>query len=496
MDGRQTWSQALARAWPLMAGLALVAALIGPDPRTAGVFLGAFAFTWWLVPYVALVAQRFGAIALPGGRAVNKQIRPLLGGVAVYLSLAVALATLAIGGDSKALGLGLGMTLMVFLGGADDVHHVRPRIKILVQVAAALCLWFGGFRLPAIAVPELYSLPLGMAELPVMIFWVVLVTNALNLIDGMDGVASSVTFLAALAFYRLGAMPIVTLVLAGATLGFLRHNYPPARIFLGDSGSLVLGFTLAALTFELPVRNNLPLALAILAYPLGDVFLAMLRRFVRGKPLFAGDRGHVHHKIYGYLQSNGWTLAVVVVFSGVLMALAIRSPGRRTLTLIFLAWALVAVLLVWAGQFRLKKIFGSRRPLRFLYVVREYVDGALKLAHTREEVNLALLHLAEALRLSRIEVRGTHVTGPPAAGQEPVEHVVALKEGTARWAAAPLYDSESLEEERRTVVTDMVRHAASRLWALKAVPAGDAVVTLKTRARPAAGPGLARREAR
>lgn len=462
--GTTTWRWLL-RVWIPVLGVVLVAVGVASDPGAGGLFLFAMACTWWIVPSIAVLARRLDAMARPGGRAVNRRATPLLGGAAVALPLLGALVALAIAGDLKALGLALGTTIMVFLGAVDDIRGVRPRTKVLLQVLAGCCLLATGFGLPRLGLPGVGALDLGLAGIPLLLFWIVLATNAFNLIDGMDGLASSIAFLAAIGCVFAGAMPAVGLVVAGGCVGFLRHNLPPARIFLGDCGSLVLGFVLAALVLELPGTSNVPLGLAVMAYPLGDVTLAVMRRFARGKPLFAPDRSHIHHKAMQHLGSSTKALIAIVLFAATSLAVGLTHPGLLSVAFTLAMWGGLAGLLVWAGRVRPGLVLAYRRPLQRMYALRQYVGTSLTTADSRDDVVRALRHLAEALELSEIRVGGL-VLGNPSASEGGREYAVPLKRGTAAWTAQPLWAHGILEEERQTITTDLLRQAAHTLQAL------------------------------
>lgn len=464
----------------LLGALLLVAVAVYQDPGVGLLLLGSFACTWWIVPQVAILARRVGAMARPGGRAINRRATPLLGGAAVAFPIAGALLIIGFSGDQRAFGLAAGAVLMGGLGAYDDIRGVRPRTKILVQLMAGCCLIAAGFHLPSLGINASRSLQLGVFEIPVILCWVVLATNAFNLIDGMDGLASTVGFLAALGCVFVGVvvlpkaafpdfsgpMPEVALVMAGACLGFLRHNLPPARIFLGDCGSLLLGFVLAALVLTLPPDKNVPLTLGIMFYPLADVILAVLRRFVRGKPLFAADRSHVHHKALHHLGSTRTALAAIAIFTIVPMAVAILWPGMWSIAFDLVLWGALAASLVWLGRLHPARVLADRGPLRQLYVVRRYVSGGLKLAQDQDDVARLLRHMTESLRLSHVRVGSVQVLNELPA-EISHDYRVMLKRGQAVWGAVPLPTDGVLDEERQTILTDLLRQADERLRSLE-----------------------------
>jgi UDP-GlcNAc:undecaprenyl-phosphate GlcNAc-1-phosphate transferase len=441
----------------LAAGTALLGFGVALAPGIGVLFVGAFVFTWWLVPYAARIARRLRAVARPGGRANHARTVPRLGGAAIVLPLAGALAAGALDGDMASLGMLGGLLLTFALGAADDVRGVSPRTKLLVQALAAGCLLAGGVRLEALSIPGLGTLDLGVLGVPLLVFWVIAATNAFNLIDGMDGLAPSIACLAAMGCLFAGAPTGASLVLAGASLGFLRYNFPPARIFLGDSGSMPIGFLLGALALQVRPEQNVPLVVGILAYPLADLSLAVLRRFVRGKPLFEADRGHLHHRVLQFVGEVRLALATIVLFAGALLALALLRPGVASVAITLGVLAVVGIGLVWRASQNGGRVFAYRRPLQHLYVVKRYAMDCLKLAECRDDVVKALRAMADALEISDVRLRNV-ILGNGLVPEGYAVHSVPLRGDRATWAAFPI-DDALVEEERKTVVTDVLRTA-------------------------------------
>jgi UDP-GlcNAc:undecaprenyl-phosphate/decaprenyl-phosphate GlcNAc-1-phosphate transferase len=202
----------------------------------------------------------------------------------------------------------LGPSLIIFLLGLyDDLHSIGPYWKLCVEAVAAVFLYLGGFGIHQLDLFSAGHILQAAVGLPLTVFWVLLITNAFNLIDGLDGLAAGSAFfstIVVLAVSLLNPNPMVTcltIVLAGAILGFLRFNFHPASIFLGDSGSLFIGFMLSALALAGSQKAPTMVAVAIpvvsFGLPILDVALAVVRRFLGGKPLFSGDNDHIHHKL-------------------------------------------------------------------------------------------------------------------------------------------------------------------------------------------------------
>jgi UDP-GlcNAc:undecaprenyl-phosphate/decaprenyl-phosphate GlcNAc-1-phosphate transferase len=289
------------------------------------------------------------------GRHTHTKPLPRLGGVAICLTF--VLAALAFLPVSRflhinfSIGAYLGIlfpVLLIFLMGAyDDLRPLKPRAKVAVEAAAALLLYSGGFGIHYFQ-SLLGSGFLGRAiDLPLTILWVLLVTNAFNLIDGLDGLAagsamiSSIVVFAAAAASHNNLVTFLVLVLFGALLGFLPFNFHPASIFMGDSGSLSVGFLLSALSMAAaPKTTSLPgIAIPLLAFglPILDVTLAVSRRFLRGHPLFRGDTDHIHHKLgrRGFSHAHTVVTLYAVTLAFVLASLIVLMDEALLLPVLF-----------------------------------------------------------------------------------------------------------------------------------------------------------------
>lgn len=252
-----------------------------------------------LTPWAGRFARRKGIINHPVENRYHSEAMPYLGGLAVAGGLVLVLAVTS-GLTAQILTILLGAFAMLVLGLVDDWRNVRPSIKIVVEIGAGLALWLAGIRAGVFGI---YGL-----DLAITLLWVVAVTNAVNLIDNMDGLASGVAAVVAFAFFviaaRQGEYLVASLALAvsGASMGFLRHNFPPAKIFLGDAGSLLLGFLLAALGLKLDVVSGgaparAAIAVFLLGVPLFDTVLVVLARLRERRPIQAGGTDHSSHRL-------------------------------------------------------------------------------------------------------------------------------------------------------------------------------------------------------
>jgi UDP-GlcNAc:undecaprenyl-phosphate GlcNAc-1-phosphate transferase len=243
---------------------------------------------------------------------------PRVGGIAIFWSVSLALLVMTMLAGFDGAGLSGSKLLVIILGGAaihllglwDDVRNIRARYKFAIQIGIAAAIYVAGVRIDTIALPLLGQISFGpVFALLFTIFWFVGITNAFNLIDGLDGLASGAALFALTTMFVVATIngqagaALVTLAVAGATLGFLRYNFHPASIFLGDSGALYLGFMLAGIGAISSQKGSTVVAIAIplvsLGLPVLDTGLAIVRRFLRGQPIFTADRGHIHHRLLG-----------------------------------------------------------------------------------------------------------------------------------------------------------------------------------------------------
>ena len=251
-----------------------------------------------------------------GDRKLHTQPIPRVGGIAIFWSVSLALLAMTMLAGFDGAGLSGSKLLVIIVGGAaihllglwDDLRNIRAPYKFALQIAIAAAIFMAGVRIDTIALPLLGQINFGpVAALLFTILWFVGITNAFNLIDGLDGLASGAAMFALTTMFVVATIngqagaALVTLAVAGATLGFLRYNFHPASIFLGDSGSLYLGFMLAGIGAISSQKGSTVVAIAIplvsLGLPVLDTMLAIVRRFLRGQPIFTADRGHIHHRL-------------------------------------------------------------------------------------------------------------------------------------------------------------------------------------------------------
>jgi UDP-GlcNAc:undecaprenyl-phosphate GlcNAc-1-phosphate transferase len=324
------------------------------------VFILAFGIVWLITPVITRKAFVWGAVDQPGPRKVHQKAMPRLGGLALYISFLVGAYLLLPSTYLVQMGYGLliGTTMVVLVGIIDDLYGLSPWLKLLGQVTAAASILPFGISINFLTNPlNGHIIVLGWLGIPVTLFWIVAVTNAINLIDGLDGLAAGVSCIAALTVAIVGWMQwkffgaagqqeiiLLALLLVVILLAFLRYNFHPARIFLGDSGSMFLGFTLATISVMGLTKSvtavSVFVPLVILGIPLTDTAFAILRRYHRHRPITQPDHEHLHHLLLGLgLTHRQAVLAVygVSILLG-LSALLINliSPGRAMILLLFL----------------------------------------------------------------------------------------------------------------------------------------------------------------
>jgi UDP-GlcNAc:undecaprenyl-phosphate GlcNAc-1-phosphate transferase len=259
-----------------------------------------------LTPAVGGVARILGVVDKPDGRRLNPTPIPRLGGLALFLGIIIpALAFLHLGRETR--GLLIGAAVATAVGAIDDFRGLTWWEKLVGQSAAASIavgfgLWIDHFTFPFLGV---HSLP-AWVGMPISVIWMVALMNMVNFLDGMDGLAAGVCGIAGLTFSAIALSlgkydaAVLSAIVFGATLGFLRHNFYPARIFMGDSGSLLLGFTLAAISVQGLLKTAATVALffplLVLAVPIIDTSFVVAKRLKHGQPIFVADRTHLHHR--------------------------------------------------------------------------------------------------------------------------------------------------------------------------------------------------------
>jgi len=341
------------------------------------VIASALIVTWACTPLVRLMGKRWGIVAHSGGRHVHHGAIPRIGGVAMFAGFAAAVLVRVAGehffGWPAVLtrpgqhlwGVVAGITVMFLVGIVDDIIEMKPGQKFAGQIVAAAIVIYSGVSIDFFSNPFGGGLVLlGVLSIPITLFWIAGFTNIINLIDGLDGLAAGVTAIAAVSLLVLAQQsnqPVAAVLAAalfGTCLGFLRFNFHPASIFMGDSGALFLGFTLAVISLLGVMKSvaaiTLVVPLLVVGVPVFDTFSAIVRRRRHGRPIQEADKGHIHHRLLGRGFNQRQTVLIIYAWS---IALAVGAytvrwtpPWLRIVTFSVLG-ILSAFMAYWLGLF-------------------------------------------------------------------------------------------------------------------------------------------------
>lgn len=298
----------------------------------------AAAISYAMTPLVIKLAHHIGAIDVPkDNRRVHSTPIPRLGGIAIYVAFMVTYLSLNSMSGIREIGLVLGSLVIVAAGIVDDLKPISAKVKLAAQILAAAILYYSGIRIDFLTnyIRPSEIVDIGFMSLPMTIFWIVGITNTVNLIDGLDGLAAGISTIAAgsLAYVALingrTETALVTLALVGACAGFLPYNFNPAKIFMGDTGSLFLGFILAATSIDGSIKGATFIVFAApimaLGVPIFDTTFAILRRMANRKPIMEADKGHLHHRFLklGFDQKTAvmmmYLISMLLGVSGILL---------------------------------------------------------------------------------------------------------------------------------------------------------------------------------
>lgn len=330
-------------------------------------FMIALGMALILTPAVIAFARQTGALDKPDARKVHVRPIPRIGGIGIYAAFMASILVQLIFADvtpefmTSLIGLMIGGTIIVAIGIIDDYCDLPAKVKLLGQIFAAAVLVIGfDVRIDVITDPFGDYIYLEFLAIPTTIFWVVGLTNTVNLIDGLDGLAAGVSSIAAVTIFLVAMeegipfVAMVTAALAGAAVGFLYYNFNPARIFMGDTGSMFLGFMLAGISVVGAVKSAATIALIVpilaLGLPILDTTFAIVRRARNHRPIFKPDKGHLHHRLlaHGFTQKQAVLLMYVVSALFGLCAIALTAVSTQAAALIILIVA--AAVLVGARK--------------------------------------------------------------------------------------------------------------------------------------------------
>lgn len=310
-----------------------------------------------LVPIVKKVAHHIGAIDYPNERKVHKKPIPRLGGLAIFLSFLIGYMCFG-QVTTQMISILIGSFIIIALGICDDIKPVPARYKFLVQtIAACIVVFYGHIYIDMVSIFGL-EIVFGAWGYPLAVLLIVSIINAVNLIDGLDGLAagtSSIFFLtiSVIAFYldRLNGLDVILcVIMLGSTLGFLAYNFNPASIFMGDTGSMFLGFMIsvaALLGYKGATVTSLIIPILILFLPILDTILAIFRRLLKGENIGAPDKEHLHHQLLKLNKSTKKTVLIMYAFNLLCALISILyALGDNKLAIILYSILLIITLIL------------------------------------------------------------------------------------------------------------------------------------------------------
>ena len=309
-------------------------------------FLLAAIVVLWTTPDVKNIGIRSGRLDKPDERKVHQRPMVRLGGVSIFAGTTFSLLMVWwLGGfgflppdkEWQVWGVTVGGLAFFLIGLADDLFNLSPLVRLLIQTFVAGCAWKAGVSIAILSIPSGGLIHLGWLSLPITIIWLVGMVNAINWIDGLDGLAAGVSGIAAMVmlivalFMQQPAAALIAAALAGATFGFLRYNFNPAQIFMGDGGSYFIGFTLASVgvigLVKIPAVTAVLLPYVILAVPIVDMSSVILGRISQGKSPFLADKTHLHHRLLEAGLSHRLTVLFIYSLTLWVGSLALALAG-------------------------------------------------------------------------------------------------------------------------------------------------------------------------
>lgn len=321
--------------------------------------LVALVVSFLMTPVVKTFAYKVGAIDVPkDNRRMHKTPIPRLGGLAIFIGFMVSILLFA-NIDSEMKSILLGAVIIVVLGVVDDIMALPAMLKFVVQIGAALIPALNGVQILAFSNPNIFSdnlyWVLGGLSVPFTVLWIVALTNAVNLIDGLDGLANGVSAISATTMLVIALMAsemqvaIVMAALVGASVGFMPYNLNPAKMFMGDTGATFLGYILATMSiqglFKYYAVISFVVPFMILGLPIFDTAFAFIRRIAHGQSPMHADRSHIHHRLIDMGLNQKQAVATLYVISAILglSAVVLTTSGEQKAMLLFLALCIVGV---------------------------------------------------------------------------------------------------------------------------------------------------------
>ena len=338
----------------------------------------AFLVAFLMTPPVKRFAEHVGAIDVPkDGRRVHDHPIPRMGGLAIFMGFVLSVL-LFVNMSTPVMGMLLGAVIIAVMGAVDDIISLKPLVKLAGQIVAAVVAIRCGIVFDTISNPNFLSpdafIQVGWLSVPLTLLWIVGCTNAVNLIDGLDDLAVGVSAISSLTMFVASlyvADPFVSILLAalvGACLGFMPYNLNPAKIFMGDVGSQLLGFILSTVSimglFKFHAIISFIVPVLALAVPLTDTAFAFIRRIAHGQSPFHADRGHLHHRLLAMGMDQKQAVAVIYGISALLGLVAVLLTGNSLpMRVVCLVLALIVSIIVWLFVFRHNTHLHPPRPM-------------------------------------------------------------------------------------------------------------------------------------
>ncbi len=373
-----------------------------------------------LTPIVRELSLKLNLVDLPSGRKVHTTAISRVGGVAVFFAFLACISlsyfsqnniTRELFTDISFFYLLAGGGLIFLMGLIDDILNLNAKIKLLAQIGVATLAYYGGMRITGVTFPFVEYLSTGILSFPLTLFWFLIIINAVNLIDGLDGLAAGVSLLVCLILTLSGCLAKEFVVaaafacLSGAILGFLKYNFNPATIFMGDSGSYFIGYMIASLSLLGSIKGHtaatLFVTLLALGVPLADTVIATLRRYMLGQKIFSPDKAHFHHQLLkqGFSHKNAVLLLYLVTFSLCMAAVLVVYLNDQKSAIVLLVIALSVI-------FGIRKL-GYFNHVDFENFVRwsSDIQDGIGLTHGRRQFLAHQLAIHEAKDMDEFKYR-------------------------------------------------------------------------------------------
>jgi UDP-GlcNAc:undecaprenyl-phosphate GlcNAc-1-phosphate transferase len=310
-----------------------------------------------VTPMVIKLAIKMGAVDKPNARKVHSKLMPRLGGLAIFIGV---IAGYFAGGlhNEKVTAISVGAILIVVIGILDDKYELSAKVKFLGQIIVASLIVASGLTVDLLTIPYIGDFELGFWSYPITIFWIVAITNAINLIDGLDGLSAGISAIGIATIAIMAGMNgkalifMISIILLGSIMGFLFYNFHPAKIFMGDTGALFLGYSISILSllglYKSVTLFSFLVPIIILGVPIFDTTFAIIRRIVNKKPISAPDKSHLHHRLLALGFSHRNTVLAIYMF-GILFSISALLLSESTLWgSIFIIFGLLIIMEVFA----------------------------------------------------------------------------------------------------------------------------------------------------